>query len=159
MWNKIFSQNNIFHKIMRSHTKLCEIYFIPLWCLYASVSLTLGRNNYFSIFWETFPWIRQYQAILYGESNRTNLHLTEWMSLFFFWMLISCKRAETAGHMLPLNTNRKSCMESQIVLLHLTLGDLKRSKSWSVRLWRLIYLVKEPNYTVAVWLYVTIKCW
>ena len=46
---------------------------------------------------------------------------------------ISRKGAEL-GHVLLLDTNRKSHMESPTAPSHLTLGDLVRSKSRSLRL-------------------------
>ncbi len=61
------------------------------------------------------------------------LHLTFLSSSLPFRMLISGKGAEL-GPVLLLDTNRKSYMQSPTAQSHLTLGDLVRSKSRSVRL-------------------------
>ena len=60
-----------------------------------------------------------------------------------FQSLISYKEAEL-GHMLLLNINRKECMESPLVQLHLTFLDLKhRSQGYSD--FEGLYLVKERS--------------
>ena len=84
-------------------------------------------------------WVRPYMLLLSinrkpymggGGSPMTLSHLTlkgQLSRSHRLQRLISCKAAEL-GHMLLLNTNRKSCMGSTKSSWHLTLSDLERSK-------------------------------
>ena len=51
--------------------------------------------------------------------------------------LISCNWAEL-DHILLLHINRRAYKESPMTLSHLTLGDLERSKSRSLKFWSII---------------------
>ncbi len=52
-----------------------------------------------------------------------------------FWSIMSWKRSIAFGHMLLLNTNRKSYMGSPMASSDMTCGDLDKSKSRSLRIW------------------------
>ncbi len=63
----------------------------------------------------------------------SNLERSNSRSLRFRSLIhVSCKGAEL-GHMLLLNINSKAYKESPMTLSHLTLSDLERSKSRSLK--------------------------
>ena len=124
--------------------------------------LYITRKAYTGVQWHyhIWPWVslkgpsqgRSYSEaclIIYGEAigvitfYRRDIERSMSRSLRL-WRVISCKGAEL-GHMLLLNTNRKSYMGSPIVPSHLTLSDTERLK---LRCWTWFKIFKIFTYMV-----------
>ncbi len=87
---------------------------------------------------------------MYAESNDIITFDLEWhwkvkFKVTHIRSLISCKGAELR-HMLLLNIDRKAYMGSQMTLSHLTLSDIERSNSRSLRFWSLISCKRDRRY-------------